>query len=126
MAASGRARDRTPFGWRVDLRNPALMVKYAEEQGVIFNLLELAEAPDASLRELCRRADRRGLRRRNGKPWAGAHGLVRSILKRECAETPAGAAAAVQRWIAEIRRKAEDFHHTRLTDYEAGLARSNT
>jgi len=90
------------------------------EQGTIFCLIELAQAP-VSLRELCRRLDATGRRRRDGKKWADkGHGLVRSILRREGILAPADATAAVQRRIEEIKRRAEDkYRPETLSDAEA-------
>lgn len=111
--------DRCPFGWRPG-RNLRLLTEDTDEQRVIFRLVELAQDPKASFRELCRRLDAVGCKRRGGKKWAGAHGLVRSILRREGILTPADATAAVRRRIEEIKRRAEDrYIPETLSDDEA-------
>ena len=69
--------DRCPFGWKPHLRNPAVLVQDTAEQQIIFRLVEMAQDPKASYRELCRRLDAVGCKRRGGKKWAGSHGLVR-------------------------------------------------
>jgi hypothetical protein len=96
------------------------LIQDTDEQHVIFRLVELAQDPEASLRELCRRLNAVGCKRRGGKTWAGAHGLVRSILRREGILTPADATAAVQRRIEETKRRAEDKYRPEiLSDAEA-------
>jgi hypothetical protein len=111
--------DRCPFGWKPHPRNPRRLIEDAAEQQMIFRLAELARAP-MSLRELCRELDATGCKRRGGKKWAGAHGLVRSILRREGILTPTDAMAAVHRRIEETKRRAADrYCPETLSDYEA-------
>ena len=88
--------DRCPYGWRPDDRNPRLLVEAEPEQQVIRYLIGLAQKP-LSYREMARRLDKEGFRRRKGKLWRGAHGLVRSILQREGIFSPADAEAALLR-----------------------------
>jgi hypothetical protein len=65
---TGRLRtgpDRCPFGWKPHPRNPAMLVEDAAEQQTIFRLVELATV-SVSFRELCRRLDAAGCKRRGG------------------------------------------------------------
>ncbi len=111
--------DRCPYGWRPHPHYPERLIEDTAEQHTIFRLVELAMVP-VSFRELCRRLDRAGCTRRGGKKWAGAHGLVRSILRREGILTPADATAAIQRRIEETKRRAEDrYVPETLSDDEA-------
>lgn len=111
--------DRCPFGWRPG-RDPGVLIQDADEQRIIFRLVEMAQNRKASYRELCRRLDAVGCKRRGGKKWAGAHGLVRSILRREGIVTPEDATAAVQRRIEETKRRAKDkYRPVILSDDEA-------
>jgi len=98
--------DKCPYGWKPHPKNPAVLIQDTAEQQSIFRLVEMAQDPKASFRELCRRLDNVGCKRRGGKKWAGAHGLVRSILRREGILTPEDARAAVQRRIEEARARA--------------------
>jgi hypothetical protein len=112
--------DRCPFGWKPHPHNPAVLIQDTAEQQTIFRLVEMAQDSQTTLRELCRRLDAIGCERRGGKKWAGAHGLVRSILRREGVLTPADATAAVQRRIEETKRRAEDrYVPETLSDDEA-------
>ena len=115
--------DRCPFGWRPG-RDPRLIIQDTDEQRIIFRLVELAQDPEASLRELCRRLDAVGCKRRGGKNWTGAHGLVRSILRREGILTPADATAAVQRRIEETKRRAEDKYRPEILSDDDARARA--
>ncbi len=99
--------DRCPFGWRPNLKDPAVLAEDRLEQQTIFKLIELA-AQGLSYRELARRLDLAGCKRRGGKQWAGAHGLVRSILRRQGILTPTDAVAAVHRQIEQVKRRAMD------------------
>ena len=121
--SDGRLRtrpDKTPYGWRPHPHDPGRLVEDPREEGTIFCLIELAQAP-VSLRELCRRLDATGRRRRNGKKWAdNGHGLVRSILRREGILTAADATAAVQQRIEAVRARAADrYCPETLSDDEA-------
>ncbi len=100
--------DRCPFGWKPHLRAPAVLTEDPFEQQMIFRLIEFAQDPKASFRELCRRLDLSGCRRRDGKKWVGAHGLVRSILRREGILTSADATAAMWRRTEAVRARAAD------------------
>ncbi len=112
--------DRCPFGWKPHPRNPGALIEDPLEQQTIFMLIEAAQGPKSSLRDLCRFLDRHGRQRRGGKPWKDAHGLVRSILRREGILTPADATAAVRRRIEETKRRAEDrYLPETLSDDEA-------
>ena len=112
--------DRCPFGWKPHPKNPAVLIQDTAEQQSILRLVEMAQDPKASYRELCRRLDAVGCKRRGGKKWAGAHGLVRSILRREGILTPEDARAAVQRRIEEAKRRAQNrYRPESLTDAEA-------
>ena len=121
---NGRRRtrlDRCPFGWKPNPHDLAVLIQDTAEQQTIFRLVELAQAP-VSLRELCRRLDATGCKRRGGKKWADAdaHGLVRSILRREGILTPADATAAVLRRIEAVRARAADrYCPETLSDDEA-------
>ncbi len=99
--------DKTPYGWKPHPKNPALLIEDRLEQQTIFKLIEFA-AQGASYRELARRLDLAGYKRRGGKQWASAHGLVRSILRRQGILTPADAVAAVHRQIQQVKRRAMD------------------
>ncbi len=66
--------DRCPFGWRPHPKNPAVLIEDPMEQRTIFRLTELAQDPKASYREICRRLDLVGCKRRGGKKWAGRTG----------------------------------------------------
>jgi len=88
--------DRCPYGWKPSEKDSHVLVKYEPEQEVIRRMIGLATKP-LSLREICRRLDTEFYRRRGYKPWTGAHGLVRSVLRREGIFAPDDAIAAVQR-----------------------------
>ena len=92
--------DRCPFGWKPHPKNPAMLVQDPLEQQTIFALIEARQNPALSLRGLCHYLDTRGHKRRGGKKWAGAHSLVKDILKRHSAETPAAARLRVLERIA--------------------------
>ena len=116
--------DRTPFGYRVHPQDSARLIEDPVEQQTIFRLVELAQAP-VSLRELCRRLDATGRRRRNGKRWAdGGHGLIRELLRRNNAETPAAAKAAVLQRIETIRAKAADWYYPQTLSDDQASARA--
>jgi hypothetical protein len=96
---SGRVRtrrDRTPYGWKPSEKDRGVLVKHEREQEVIQYLIGLAQKP-LSYREMARQLDAYGFLRRGYRRWVGAHGLVRSILRRQGIFTPADAVAAVQR-----------------------------
>jgi prophage antirepressor-like protein len=86
-----------------------MLVQDPLEYRVIFALIELHQNPAFSLRALCRLLDSTGHKRRDGKPWTGAHTLVRDILRRHNAETPAAAALRVQERIAEQKARAANW-----------------
>lgn len=88
--------DRTPYGWKACEKDQAVLVEAPHEQELIRHLVGMA-TESVSYREICRRLDAEGYRRRGGKRWAGAHGLVRSILRREGIFRPADAEAALLR-----------------------------
>jgi hypothetical protein len=112
--------DRCPYGWKPHPKNLVVLIEDPMEQRTIFRLIELAQDPKASYRELCRRLDAVGCRRRGGQKWAGAHGLVRSVLRREGIFTPEDARGAVQRRIEEAKRRAQNKYRPEiLTDAEA-------
>lgn len=117
--------DRCPYGWRPHPKNPAVLIQDTEEQKAVFRLVELAQDPKASYRELCRRLDAVGCKRRGGKKWAGAHGLVRAILRRENVLSAEDARAAVQRRIEETKRKAEDKYRPETLSDDEARARGN-
>jgi hypothetical protein len=97
--ASGRRVtrvDRCPYGWKPSEKDRAVLVEVPHEQELILHLVGMA-TKSVSYRELARRLDAEGYRRRGYKRWVGAHGLVRSILRRQGIFTPADATAAVQR-----------------------------
>ena len=75
--------DRCPFGWKPHAKNPARLIEDAHEQQTIQHIVEAAQNPAMGPRALCRHLDSVGIKRRGGKPWAGAHGLIRAILDRE-------------------------------------------
>ncbi len=101
-------KDRCPYGWRPDSRAPAKLVPDAGEFETIHALIELRQNSQFSLRTLCRLLDSTGHKRRGGKKWAGCHKLVRDILRRFNAETPAAAAAFILKQIAEQKARAAD------------------
>jgi hypothetical protein len=110
--------DRCPYGWKPHPHNPAVLIQDEVEQQTIYCLVEMAQV-SISFRELCRQLDAHGRKRRGGKKWAGAHGLVRSILRREGILTPADATAAVLRRIEAIRARAADrYRPETLSDDE--------
>jgi len=116
--------DRCPYGWKPHPKSPAVLVEDPQEQQTIFRLVELAQAP-VSLRELCRRLDATGRRRRNGEKWAdNGHGLVRTILLREGIRTPADATTAVQRRIEAIRARAADRYCPEVLSDDEARARA--
>ena len=73
-------RDRVPFGWKLDRRDDKKLVPDWDEQETI-RYAQAAEAKGMGLRAICRYLDAMG-RKRRGKRWAGAHGLIRAILER--------------------------------------------
>lgn len=112
--------DRVPFGWKPHPRNSRLLIQDIDEQRIIFRLVEMAQDPKASYRELARRLDAVGCKRRGGKNWVGSHGLVRAILRRENVLSAEDARAAVQRRIEESKRRAKDKYLAEiLSDDEA-------
>jgi len=86
--------DRTPYGWKASEKDRAVLVRDEQEQEVIKRIVGMAQRP-LSFREMGRRLDADGFRRRRGKLWRGAHTLVRSILRREGLYTPADAEATL-------------------------------
>jgi site-specific DNA recombinase len=79
--ASGRRmtrRDRCPYGWKVDLRQPDRLAEDAAEQAVIARIRQERQK-GARLREIAVGLDRAGVRCR-GRSWE--HSTVRAILKR--------------------------------------------
>lgn len=98
--------DRCPYGWRPHPQNPAVLIQDPLEQKAILAMIEARQNPALSLRGLCHYLDLHGHKRRGGKPWAGAHSLVRDILKRHAAETPADAKARVLERIAAAQARA--------------------
>jgi hypothetical protein len=76
---------------------------------MIQRIVEMAQLLDhVGLRGMCRVLDEQGHRRRGGKNWTGAHGLVKSILKREGVFSPADAKARVLERIAAAQARAAD------------------
>jgi len=73
-------KDRVRFGWHVSPSDEKRLVIDAEEQRTIL-LAKGFAAQGAGLRENCRRLDQLG-RGRRGKPWAGAHSVLRGVLLR--------------------------------------------
>jgi hypothetical protein len=116
--------DKCPFGWKPKPTNMAVLIEDTAEQQIIFRLVEMAQDAKASFRELCRRLDNVGCKRRGGKSWAGAHGLVRSILRREGILTPGDARAAVQRRIEEAKRRAGDRYRPEVLSDDEARARA--
>ncbi len=100
------APDRCPFGWKPSQHDPMLLIQDPAEQYTIWFLIEAAQNPAWGPRALCRWLDSHGRKRRGGKPWAGAHGLVTAILKRYNAATPAAATLRLQERIAVMRARA--------------------
>ena len=98
--------DRCPFGWKPHPQDPTKLVQDPLEQGTIWFLIEAAQNPAMGPRALCRWLDLHGHKRRGGKKWAGAHSLVRDILRRNSAETPADAKARVLERIAAAQARA--------------------
>jgi len=115
--------DKCPYGWKPG-RDARFLVQDAAEQQIIFRLVELAQDPKTTYRELALRLDQAGCKRRGGKKWVGAHGLVRSILRREGVFTPADATAAVQRRIEETKRRAEDKYVPEIINDDEARARA--
>lgn len=74
--------DRCPYGWKPHPKNPARLVEEAHEQQVIREIVTVAQNSGMGPRAICRHLDAAGFRRRGGKTWAGAHGLVAAILDR--------------------------------------------
>jgi len=74
-----RMSDLTPYGWRRDPRNKALMIEDAYEQDVIRQILELRDE-GKGLHTIARELEKRGITCRGGNWW---HTTVRNILKRE-------------------------------------------
>lgn len=74
--------DRCPFGWKPHPKNPARLVQDPHEQQTIQHIIEVSQNPAMGPRAICRHLDSVGYKRRGGKRWAGAHGLVRAILDR--------------------------------------------
>jgi hypothetical protein len=73
-------KNLVPFGSKPDPHNDKNLVPDPDEEETIS--LALAErAKGAGLREICRRLDRMG-RKRRGKPWVGGHAELGTILKR--------------------------------------------
>lgn len=103
--------DRCPYGWKPHPKNPAVLIQDPLEQQMILRIIELAQIPAMGSRAMCRHLDSLGYKRRGGKKWAGAHGLVRAILKRNNAETPAAAKLRVLERIAAARERAADWYH---------------
>jgi hypothetical protein len=100
--------DRCPFGWKPSGYDPMKLVPDPAEQQTIWFLIEAAQNSAMGPRALCRWLDSHGRKRRGGKPWAGAHGLIRAILRRHSAETPVAAKARVLERIAAMRARAAD------------------
>ena len=100
--------DHCPFGWKPSPSDPMLLIQDPVEQATIWFLIEAAQNPEWGPRALCRWLDSHGRKRRGGKPWAGAHSLVTSILKRHNAASPAAAKARLVEHIAAARAKAAD------------------
>jgi hypothetical protein len=73
-------RDRVPFGWKLDRRDDKKLVPDWDEQETI-RYAQAAAAKGLGLRAICRYLDAMG-RKRRGKRWLGAHGLIRTVLER--------------------------------------------
>jgi len=116
--------DRCPYGWKPHPRHPGRLAEDPAEQRIIFKLVEMAQDPKATYRELAFRLDQAGCKRRGGKKWVGSHSLVRSILRREGVLTAADATAAVQRRIAETKRRAEDKYVPEILSDDEARARA--
>jgi len=117
--ATGRLRtrrDRTPYGWKPNPPDPKWLIQDVQEQATISMLVELAQDPRASLRDLCIYLDQRGRRRRGGGLWRGHHGTVRAILRREGIFRPVDAKVAV------LRRLANDLLRAAATECRSKIA----
>ncbi len=100
--------DKCPYGFRPHPKNSSRLIEDGSEQRTIFALIEMRQDATVSLRGLCQRLDAMGYKRRSGKPWAACHTLVRDILRRFNAETPAAATAFVLQRIADQKARAAD------------------
>lgn len=82
---NGRRMSRSdccPYGYQSAPDDPNRLIPIPEEQSIIARMRQL-QAAEASYRGICRNLDREGFRRRGGKTWSSAPGLVRAILLRE-------------------------------------------
>jgi len=100
--------DRCPFGWKPHPQAPAVLIQDPLEQQTIWFLIEAAQNPAMGPRAVCRYLDSLGYKRRGGKKWAGAHSLVKAILERHSAETPAAAKLRILERIAAMQARAAD------------------
>jgi len=78
QANGRRMSDQTPYGWKRDPRNPALLTEIPREQAGIVAIVEL-HAAGYGLREIGRELMRRG-RRCRGREWR--HSTIKRILRR--------------------------------------------
>jgi hypothetical protein len=75
----GRA-DRLPFGWKLDPHDDKKLLPDKHEMETI-QRAQFLRSFKLSLREVCRRLDQEG-RKRRGKEWNGSHSILREILDR--------------------------------------------
>ena len=83
-------KDRCPFGWKADPRDPKRLTEDVDEQETIRIVLERRAAGEG-LTSICRHLDALG-RSRRGKKWVGGRGTAQAIVNRHSASSTAAAA----------------------------------